>query len=311
MKKKTHEQFVQEVYNQVGNEYTIIGNYISSAIPIKTKHNKCDTVWEIRPNNFIVHKQRCPNCMKEVLIKKRTKSHEQFVEEVYQIFGDEITVIGKYSHNKKKVKVIHNKCNNIYDAQPNCLLRGNGCKKCADKQNGFNQRKTQKQFEIEVLLKGKGEYQVTGEYTLDYKHVKLKHLICNQEYLVTPTNFLQGYRCPVCNESKGERKIREFLQINKIIFTTQYKFKNLLGRNGQPLRFDFGILNNEDELLFLIEYDGEYHYLPIVDDWHLEYQQEHDNLKNRYCKENNIELFRISYLDFDKIDEILIKKFNT
>ena len=66
------------------------------------------------------------------------------------------------------------------------------------------------------------------------------------------------------------------------------------------------------ELLFLLEYDGEYHYKPIEGEEKLRNQQEHDRRKDKYCKDNNIKLYRIPYWEQDKlinkIDKILIEE---
>jgi DNA-directed RNA polymerase subunit RPC12/RpoP len=305
-RKLTHDEFIDRINKVVGDEYTVIGTYTKSSVPIEMVHNTCNYSWKIRPNNFIHHGQRCPKCANETLNKQKTKTHRQFANEVFYIFGVEYTVLGEYTHNKNKIKVRHNVCCNVYDAQPSCLLNGNGCKKCSDKLNGLKRRKTHDVLEQEIRKKGNGEYILLSEYLGDNKHIKLKHLVCGHKYSVTPSNFLSGYRCPACNESKGERRIREFLQ-DKFNFQVQYKFDDLLGRNGHPLRFDFGILDNLDRLVYLIEYDGEYHYLPIINQWRLEYQREHDELKNTYCKNNNIPLLRIPYWEFDSIEKKIIE----
>jgi len=68
----------------------------------------------------------------------------------------------------------------------------------------------------------------------------------------------------------------------------------------------------------LIEYDGEFHYKParyskdknkmLVK---LKYQQENDNIKNIYCKNNNIPLLRIPYWEFKNIETILEEEIST
>jgi len=118
--------------------------------------------------------------------------------------------------------------------------------------------------------------------------------------------FYQNARCPVCCLSKAEIEIRNYLILNNIDFKTQFEFKDLLSRRGNPLKFDFAIFNN-GELFYLIEYDGEFHYLDIVGKNNLEEQKYRDNLKNSYCKRNNILLIRIPYWEKEKIEEILSK----
>ena len=48
----------------------------------------------------------------------------------------------------------------------------------------------------------------------------------------------------------------KLLKENNILFKREYTFPDLFGIGGGKLRFDFGILDNRGNLLYLIEYDG-------------------------------------------------------
>ncbi|WP_291631441.1 hypothetical protein [Clostridium sp.] len=63
-----------------------------------------------------------------------------------------------------------------------------------------------------------------------------------------------------CINSKGELKISSILNDNNIKYKTQYTFNDLRSENGSLLRFDFAILNDDNKLLYLIEYQGKQHY---------------------------------------------------
>lgn len=113
--------------------------------------------------------------------------------------------------------------------------------------------------------------------------------------------------CPICSESKGEKRIREWLEFNNINFTPQQIYPNLNGLGGKPLSYDFYLT----ELNILIEYQGEFHdgsgnnnYTKL----NLETQQEHDRRKRNYSEQHNIELLEIWYWDFENIEKILINK---
>lgn len=66
----------------------------------------------------------------------------------------------------------------------------------------------------------------------------------------------------------------------------------------------------------LIEYDGEQHYFPIrFGDISNEQAKEkfdkvclHDNIKNKYCKDNNIPLIRIPYWERNDMEYYLFEK---
>ena len=116
-----------------------------------------------------------------------------------------------------------------------------------------------------------------------------------------------------CLSSKGERRIAELLQINNISFTTQYRFPDFVSKyNNIPYRFDFAVMQN-DCLLYLIEYDGEFHY-PLQKNNPRQTEEEYnhrrylDQKKNNYCLKNEIPLIRIPYYIKDKltIDDLLL-----
>lgn len=63
--------------------------------------------------------------------------------------------------------------------------------------------------------------------------------------------------------SSGEYMVEDVLKQHHIPYSTQYSFEDC--KNVHPLRFDFAVEDNDDNVLFLIEYDGQQHYKPI--DW--------------------------------------------
>lgn len=115
-----------------------------------------------------------------------------------------------------------------------------------------------------------------------------------------------------CINSLGEAKIENILQQNNIKYKKQYTFADLLSEKKSPLKFDFAILNEDNSLSYLIEYDGTQHFECTNTGWnnqeHLEYTQNHDQMKNEYCKNNNIKLIRINYVQYDNLslEDLLI-----
>ena len=98
--------------------------------------------------------------------------------------------------------------------------------------------------------------------------------------------------CPICNDSKGEKEISMLLDKKNIIHIRQNKFEDC--KNTQCLPFDFYL----PEYDMCIEYDGRQHFEPVYDFGGLdqfEKTKRNDNIKNEYCKNNNIKLLRISY----------------
>jgi len=303
--KKTTEQFKEEVYQLVNNEYFVLGEYINNHTDILMKHNICNSEYMILPSSFLSD-TRCPTCNKIRQISRNklgTKMHDQYCNEIYDLYGDKYTILNEYINCKINIKVQHNECNNIFYTNPQYLLKTNVCPNCS----GLI-KKTTEYFKEEVKLLTNNEYCVLGEYVNSSTNILIKHNICGNEFLVTPNSFLSGKSgCHICNnKSKGENKIKYILDINNILFKPQYSFKDC--KNITQLRFDFGLLNSNYNLVGLIEYQGIQHYEPI-EYWggqkHLEYVQCNDNIKYEYCIKNNIPLLRIPYWEFDNIEIIL------
>lgn len=103
-----------------------------------------------------------------------------------------------------------------------------------------------------------------------------------------------------CIISKNESIIAQMLQNLNFSFVEQYTFPDLTstGRSCDCLPFDFAIINSEsNELLYLIEYDGQQHFDP-AHAWTPEgfaKTRANDLLKNQYCFEHHIPLIRIPY----------------
>jgi len=60
--------------------------------------------------------------------------------------------------------------------------------------------------------------------------------------------------------SRAEVKIKEILQMNDINFSQEYVIPGLCASSGRPLRFDFAIFDDDNNLVALIEYQGKQHY---------------------------------------------------
>lgn len=99
--------------------------------------------------------------------------------------------------------------------------------------------------------------------------------------------------------SKGELKIVEILQKNKILFERQKTFHDLKDQNLLPVDFYLPYYN------CVIEFDGIQHFKYSGTGWdtkeQFEITQKHDKIKNDYCKNKNIILIRIPYYIYDNL----------
>lgn len=100
--------------------------------------------------------------------------------------------------------------------------------------------------------------------------------------------------------SRAEIKIEEILRKAGLNFKEEYSFPDLIGHGGHALRFDFAVFDDNDQLQFLIQYQGIQHYKPksvFGGMSGLRKQQFYDMEKREYCKKHNIKLILIPYWD--------------
>ena len=77
--RKTHEQFVKELNNLYGEEYTPIEKYIDSMTPILVRHTNCGKIYKTKPHNLLTNKGgHCPVCG---VISKGEKAIATYLEQ--------------------------------------------------------------------------------------------------------------------------------------------------------------------------------------------------------------------------------------
>lgn len=218
----------------------------------------------------------------------------------------------------KKVKVKCDFCNNIferrYGAYLSSLKKGEGidsCKKCInDKITKIKKRSIGDKFPELIVEWHPTKNGNKTPFDYSYGSSKLVWWLgeCGHEWQTTVgTRTIDKKNCPYCNGNKCEGRIKLFLDKNNISNEQQYTFKNLLSEEGYPLKFDFAVFK-ENKLYCLIEYDGESHYVPVYGEEKLAIKKYRDELKNSYCKENNIKLIRIPFWKRDNIEKILLEE---
>ena len=182
-------------------------------------------------------------------------------------------------------------------------MQGYGCPKCAG-----NIKRTHAEYTQAVEFLNP-DIEIIGQYIDAKTPILHRCKIDGYEWMAFPTNVLRENGCPQCQESSGERKIRQWLICHNFVYVYQNVFDNC--KDIKTLPFDFYL----PEYNLCIEYDGEQHFLPIDfagqgEKWakeQLTITQKHDDIKNQYCKDNNIGLIRIPY--FKNIEEELEKFF--
>lgn len=105
-----------------------------------------------------------------------------------------------------------------------------------------------------------------------------------------------------CIKSVGEANIALLLSELKIPFKREYR---IFDEEKKEYRFDFAILDKDNNIKSFIEYDGIQHF-GRISGWFTEDRykqlQKSDNFKNEYCCKHNIPLIRIPYWEIDKMN---------
>jgi len=193
-KKLTTKDFKEKILKKYGNDFIVLGEYINTHEKILMKHIPCNTERLIEPNNLLRNRiYRCPVCFGNV-----QKTTEEFAKEIKETTNGEYELVSEYINNKTKLKILHKKCNLIYEVRPYEFVAGNRCPDCSKKEMHLNHRKTTDWFIEQVKIKLGIDYTVIGNYITTETPIKMKHLICNKEYETTPHVILNGHGCPYC-----------------------------------------------------------------------------------------------------------------
>ena len=122
---------------------------------------------------------------------------------------------------------------------------------------------------------------------------------CGNITYVTTSSLQSGHtKSCGCLHSYREMVIANFLKENHISFQQEFSFSDLFSpRTGGYLRYDFALFNKNQQLIGLIEYNGEQHYNPDSS-WYSEAQVTRDEYKIEYSKKHNIPLLILDQNNF-------------
>ena len=239
----------------------------------------CGHQWRTTPSK-VFGGTGCPKCN----IENRTMTKSEFESRLMTTHSGSIIPIGKFVTTTTRIKFLCTKCDHKYETEPRNALR-NGCHKCAN-------RRTQEDFEKILTQISRGEMTLLSDYATGRDRVEILHHRCNKSRWVTAYQIIRKASCPYCKTSHGNRFIWNYLTDKGINFESEHRFDTC--RDKITLPFDFYIPDRS----LLIEFDGKQHY-EVVDYWGGEQglmdRQRRDQIKDKWARENNMELVRIRY----------------
>ena len=215
-----------------------------------------------------------------------------------QIFG-KLTVLhrSEFSFNNKVYWTCQCECGRMLDVSGTDLRNKNveSCNECKEYHYYFNDL-TDMRFGLLVAVKSVGRDD-NGRYLWECQ------CDCGSTTTVSSISLVSGNTSScgcLKNHSIGEAEINRWLLYTKCNFKRQVTFDDCLSPKGAKLKYDFGIYDDNNNLLGLIEYDGIQHTKPIEffgGEDGFKYLQECDTIKNNYATQHNIPLLRINYLE--------------
>ena len=288
-------------------------NYVNSRTPVIItcpKHGDFDTQ---TPNSHL-NGRGCEKCFRVA----RTSTTKEFIEKSQKIHQNPDGT-PKYNYDKvnyvgANIPVIIT-CPKHGDFNPritpNGHLNGRGCKKCSvDAQTSTTKEFIEKSQNIHQNPDGtpKYNYDKVNYVTSDIPVI----ITCPKHgdfYTQTPDGHLKGNGCPRCRESKGEKKIHNYIiQEYGYEVVQQKEFDDCTNeRKGKKIckkyKFDFYL----PQFNTIIEFDGVQHFYKRghfhKTDEKFQEQVENDIFKVNYCK-NKYKLIRISYNEKDIIGQL-------
>lgn len=291
--RKPHEQYVNEV-KTINENIVVVDEYVSMNVPILHKCLIHNVEW-LAYSSGILKGCGCPKCGNETISIKLRKEYKTYVDEL-RIKNPFISVVGEYINMRTPTLHRCNIHNLEWETSPSSALLGCGCPQCGSEKTSEKLRKTHEQY-VNELKTINPKIQVIGTYVDSTTPILHKCLIDGNEWLTPPTYILSGSGCPQCNESKGERAVRLWLEKHNVEYEQQKKFSDCCDK--RPLPFDFYLPKQNA----VIEYNGLQHYIArdyFGGDKALAYTQNHDKMKEEYCKNNNIGYLCIPY--FKNVD---------
>jgi hypothetical protein len=298
---KTNEDFVKEAKDVHGDKYSYeFTNYISTkekVIIYCYTHGK----FSQKPNSHTIQKQGCAKCSKNAKLNTET-----FIAKASELHNNKYDYsLVNYVNATTKIKIICPK-HKLFEIIPVSHLQKQGCRQCGNERKATSHTYDLKEF-IRLSRNIHGE---RYDYSkVIYKNAKEKVIIICKEighgkFKQTPqAHFNKGNGCPLCNNTSiGETVITDYLKSKNIKFIPEKTFEDCIYVN--KLRFDFYLPRYN----LAIEFDGRQHFEPVEKFGGLKefkLTKARDKVKNNYCRDNNIDLLRISYKDIHKTRNIL------
>lgn len=298
--KRNTETAIKEIYEKWGDHIVVPDEYEFKNVDyVSTFFCKYHGTFDRTFYQLMNRSYPCPKCsptgpkgwkhIKQSLIEKHGHLYD------YSLNDD------NYQH-KDKLKIICKK-HGIFMQSVGDHRSGCGCPECykEEKQTTIND------FLLQSITKHGNAYDYRNVFN-DYESISSKvTIICKKhgDFVQRAADHRNGVGCPWCkSNSKGEKIIKNMLERIGIDYISQKSFDGFLSPNKFPYRYDFYL----PKYNILIEYDGIQHKTgEFMGKDNTKNIFLSDSEKNRYAKENNIKLIRLTDIsDIDNLESIIL-----
>lgn len=309
MKKYTYHEVVLFVREKTNCELLTKENeFINSTTNLNLKcscgHTFSKTFSQIRTLVKSNKEIRCKDCLHKYQSKKFKLTNEEAYNVLLSKLPSDFKIVDFEYTGKYGEVYLQHECGEIIKNSFHYFRNQKIVCKCQKPNN----KKSRDEIEEYLIKLRHDDYEVCSY--ANSKEITLRHKTCGTIFERTFDNIrVNGVKCPSCfnNESTGVKKIITFLTENNIDYIKEYSFKDCRDINTLP--FDFYI----PKYKLCIEYDGIQHFEPVDffgGESKFKITVIHDEIKNKYCKENGIHLLRIPYYDLDNIYNIMLNTVN-
>ncbi|MDT2783126.1 DUF2726 domain-containing protein [Enterococcus asini] len=305
---KWSTELAREYVSSVG--CTLLSDYIPDYLGNMRFRCACGREFERSWHSFCAERMdSCKTCRKGELHNIPLSFYE--AEEVVALLGTKILSSKEKYHSPNSVLEFRCKdCGNSFTCSFARLWRSRRCRcqKCSA---------TARRLKVEEFANRLEEVHgdsivIVGKFTGTMKPVMVTCASCHHTWFPMAYNLLNGTGCPKCAATRGERSIALTLKNRHCLYRSEYTFDTCIGTGGGMCRFDCAVLDSLGQSpLLLIEYDGIQHFEPVEffgGQQGFEYRQRNDRIKDSYCKDHGIPLLRISYKQFDQIEQLVTDK---
>ena len=262
----------------------------------------CGTIKSIRGANLTTstNPTRSCGCLAKEINSQKIDMTSQIGKKFGRLTVKERDLSKQIGHGTNAYWICECECGNITSV-PTCSLKNGQTQSCGClHKEQLTQRNTidisNQQFGKLRAIKRLNEKNNKGDWLWECQ------CICGNLTKVATNSLTSGHTqsCGCKSTSIGEFTIECILQNNNIRYVREYTFNDLKSDKNAYLRFDFAILDENNQPIRLIEFNGEQHYKE-TSQFYTEQLIKNDQLKIEYAKQKNIPLVIIPYTNITKI----------